>query len=138
MNSKDWRPTAFVETTPGTTGEEDAERRAQRRSLLAFVQRLLVLDAAALVLTVTLIDKAFAQPQRREQVAVAVGAFLFSVVVGGVASLALIARSRDAGTTPAAAARGLQPWMAATCATFLGLAAGATALTWFFLANWLR
>ena len=138
MNSKDWRPTAFVETTPGVIGEEEADAGGleQRRSLRAFVLRVVSLDTAALVLVVALIDKAFAQPQRRELVAVAVGAFLLSVVAGGVSTLLLDAgASRPGARRPAGAPRG---WLAAAGATFLVFVAGIAALAGFFLANWLR
>jgi len=138
MNSKDWRPTAFVETTPGVIGEEeaDASRLEQRRALRAFVLRLVSLDTAALVLVVALIDKAFAQPQRRELVAVAIGAFLLSVVAGGVSTLLLDAGAARTGAgRPAGGPRG---WLAAAAATFLVFVVGIAALAGFFLANWLR
>ena len=124
MSSKDWRPTAFVETAPGGITEEEADtnRRAQRRSLLAFVQRLVALDAAALLLVVTLVEKAFAQPQRREWVGVA---------VGGVATLMLNAGRRGPSSDP-------RPSLAAAGATFLCFVVGIAALAAFFLANWLR
>jgi len=133
MSSKDWRPTAFVETAPGGITEEEADtnRRAQRRSLLAFVQRLVALDAAALLLVVTLVEKAFAQPQRREWVGVAVGAFVLAVAVGGVATLMLNAGRRGPSSDP-------RPSLAAAGATFLCFVVGIAALAAFFLANWLR
>ena len=76
MNSKDWRPTAFVDTAPGVVTEPDAEawRLEQQRLLLAFIRHLMALATVALVLTVPLIEKAFAQPRRHEAVAVAIGA----------------------------------------------------------------
>src|SRR5438477_507864 len=65
MSSKEWRPTAFVETTPGGAGEDaDPGRAAQRRTLPAFVLRLLSLDTVALVLGVALVEEAFPQPRR--------------------------------------------------------------------------
>jgi len=137
MSSKDWRPTAFVETTPGVAGENEVDAgRSWRRSLLAFVLRLISLDTMALVLVVALIEKAFAQPQRREWVAVAVGAFVLSAAVGGVSALLLNAGAWRAGA-------GRQPdhprrWLAAAGATFLGFVVGIAALAGFFLANWLR
>ena len=138
MKSKDWRPTAFVETAPGVVSEAeaDAARLEQRRSLLAFIHRLMALDAAALVLTITLIEKAFAQPQRRELVAVAVGGLLFSAIAGGFATLALLARTPRAGARlPSADPRG---WLAAAALTLLGFGAGIAALAGFFLVNWFR
>jgi len=133
MNSKEWRPTAFVETAPGGVIEEqpDASRSGQRRSLLAFVLHLISLDTVALVLVVALIEKAFAQPQRREWVAVAVGAFLLSAAVGGVSALLLNAGARG---WPDDRRR----FLAAAGATFLGFIVGIAALAGFFLANWLR
>jgi hypothetical protein len=68
MNSKDWRPTAFVDTAPGVVTEQDAGtwRLDQRRTLPAFIRHLMTLATLALVLTVTLIEKAFAA-HRKEQ-----------------------------------------------------------------------
>src|SRR4051812_41184089 len=133
MSSKDWRPTAFVETAPGGVGEEvaDSSRPEQQRSLLALVLRLISLDTVALVLVVGLIEKAFAQPQRREWVAVAVGAFLLSAAVGGLSALLLNAGIRKASDDA-------RRWLAAAGATFLGFIVGIAALAGFFLANWLR
>jgi len=47
MNSKDWRPTAFVDTAPGVVTEPDAEawRLEQQRLLLAFIRHLMALAA---------------------------------------------------------------------------------------------
>jgi len=139
MKSKDWRPTAFVETAPGIVTEQDADasRLGQRRGLLAFLRHLMTLDTAALVLTVALIDKGVAQPLRREAVAVAVGAFLLSLAIGGAAQLALLAANPRVGVRqgPEGGRRALLAWSLATFATF---AVGAGALAWFFFANWLR
>ena len=133
MSSKDWRPTAFVETAPGGVIEEqpDASRSGQRRSLLAFVLHLISLDTVALVLVVALIEKAFAQPQRREWVAVAVVAFLLSIAIGGVATLLLGAGARGPADAPGRS-------RAAAGAAFLGFIVGIAALAGFFLVNWLR
>ena len=128
MKSKEWRPTAFVETAPGGVIEQeaDASRLDRDRSLLEFIRHLMTLDTAALVLTVALIEKAFAQPLKRVAVAVAVGAFLLSLAIGGVAHLALLSKSPRFGA-PA--------W---SLATFVAFAAGVGALAWFFFANWIR
>ena len=130
MSGKDWRPTAFVDTAPGVApGQEvDASRLAQRRSVLAFIRHLSTLATAALVLTVTLTDKAFAQPLRREAVTVAVGAFLLSLVAGGLSSLVLIGKASSDRRTG----------LALALATLLAFLVGAAALAWFFFANWLR
>ena len=139
MNTKDWRPTAFVDTAPGVVTEQDAQtwRLEQRRLLLAFIRHLMTLATVALVLTVTLIEKAFAQPQRHEAVAVAIGAFLLSLAIGGVAHLALLAPSRRAGARHRAGGR-RRALLAWSLATFVAFAAGIGALAGFFFANWLR
>ena len=138
MNNKDWRPTAFVETAPGGVAEQeaDASRLEQRRSLLEFIRQLMTLDTAVLVLTVALIEKAFAQPLKRVAVAVAVGGFLLSLVLGGVAHLALLSPSPrvDARHTPADR-NALMAW---SLATFVAFAIGIGALAWFFFTNWYR
>ena len=138
MSSNDWRPTAFVDTAPGVVTEQEAgaSRHEQRGQLLAFVRSLLTLDTVAVLLIATLIDKAFASAQRREAVIAAVGAFLLSLAIGGVAHLALLARHPRVGARHAPGdGRALLAWAAATFAAF---AAGIAALSWFFLANWLR
>jgi|KBSMisStaDraftv2_1062788.scaffolds.fasta_scaffold264970_3 hypothetical protein len=139
MNSKDWRPTAFVDTAPGVVTEPDAEawRLEQQRLLLAFIRHLMALATVALVLTVPLIEKAFAQPRRHEAVAVAIGAFLLSLAIGGVAHLLLLAPGRRAGArlAPDSDRRALLAWSAAT---FVAFAAAIGALAGFFFANWFR
>jgi hypothetical protein len=139
MGSKDWRPTAFAETAPGIVGEEEAEasRLEQRRSLLAFIRHLMTLDTVALVLTVALAEKAFAQPLKRGAVAVAVGAFLLSLAIGGVAHLARLANGPRVGDrhAPADDRNVLPAW---SLATFVAFAAAVGALAWFFFANWNR
>ena len=139
MSSNDWRPTAFVDTAPAVFTEQDAttERVERRCALLAFIRLLMAFDTAALLLIVALIDKAFAQAQRRETVTVAVGAFLLGLAIGGVAHLALHATSPRIGERHGADGdrRALLAWSAAS---FLAFAVGAGALAWFFLANWRR
>ena len=139
MNSKDWRPTAFVDTAPGVVTEQDAEtwRLDRRRALFAFMRHLMTLATVALVLTATLIEKAFAQAQRREAVAVAIGAFLLSLAIGGAAHLALLAASRRVGArdAPEGDSRALLMW---SLATFVAFAAGIGALAGFFFVNWFR
>ena len=137
MNSKDWRPTAFVDTAPGVVTEQEAgaARHAQRRELLGFLRSLLTLDAVALLLIATLIERAFSSAQRREAVTVAVGAFAISLAIGGLAHLALLAAAPRVGArhTPGDGRALL------ACATaFVAFAVGIAALSWFFLANWLR
>jgi hypothetical protein len=139
MNSKDWRPMAFVDTAPGVVTEQAAEtwRLDRRRALFAFIRHLMTLATVALVLTATLIEKAFAQAQRREAVAVAIGAFLLSLAIGGAAQLALLAASRRVGARHAAEGdgRALLRW---SLATFVAFAAGIGALAGFFFVNWFR
>jgi hypothetical protein len=138
MNNKDWRPTAFVDTAPGVVTEQEAgaSRHGQRSHGLAFLRRLLTLDTIALLLIATLIDKAFASAQRREAVTIAVGAFLLSLAIGGLAHLGLLASGPQVGTRHGSAdGRAL---LACAAATFLAFAVGIAALAWFFFANWLR
>jgi len=139
MKSKDWRPTAFAETAPGVVTEEeaDASRLEQRRSLLEFLRHLMTLDTAVLVLTVALIEKAFAAPQKRAAVAVAVGAFLLSLAAGGLAHLVLLANGPRVGASRISSSDRRIYWVAAT-ATFVAFAVGVGALAWFFFANWFR
>jgi hypothetical protein len=137
--NKDWRPTAFVDTAPGVVTEQDAEtwRLDRRRALFAFMRHLMTLATVALVLTVALIERAFAREQRREAVAVAIGAFLLSLAIGGAAQLALLAASRRVGARHAAEGdgRALLRW---SLATFVAFAAGIGALAGFFFVNWFR
>ena len=139
MNSKDWRPTAFVDTAPGVVSEDEARlwRLQQRGTLLEFIRHLMLLDTWALVLTVTLIEKAFVQPLQRPAVSVAIGAFLLSLAIGGTAHLSLLAASRRVGArrAPEGDRRALLTW---SLATFFAFAVAIGALAGFFLANWLR
>ncbi len=139
MNSKDWRPTAFVETAPGVVTEEeaDASRGEQRRSLLAFLRQLVALDAAALLLTVTLLGRAFVQPVQPGAVALALGAFLLSLSGAGIALLGGLLRSVRVGA-PHASALPARARVGAAFASFFAFAFGLGALTWFFFANWFR
>ncbi len=139
MKSKDWRPTAFAETSPGVVTEEEADavRRHRRGSLLAFLRQLLVLDTAALLLTVTLIGRAFAQPVQRGAVAFAVGAFLLGLASAGLSFLFGLQWPARVGS-PQASAPDSRALAVATVASFLAFAAGAVALAWFFFANWPR
>jgi len=136
--NKDWRPTAFVDTAPGVVTEQEAgaSHREQRSQLLAFLRRLLTLDTIALLLIAGLIEKAFASAQRREAVTIAVGAFLLSLAIGGLAHLALLATGPPVGARHAPAEG--RAALACAAATFLAFAVGVAALAWFFFANWLR
>lgn len=138
MNSKDWRPTAFVDTAPGVVTEQDsgAARREQRAQSLGLMRCLMALDTIALLVIVASVEKAFASAHRREAVTIAVGAFLLSLAIGGLAHLALLAGGSKAGA-PHAPADGRAP-LAGAAATFLAFAVGIAALAVFFFANWLR
>jgi hypothetical protein len=140
MKSKDWRPTAFVETAPGVVTEEEAEagRRDRRRSLLAFLRQLVALDAAALLLTVTLLGRAFAQPVQRGAVALAIVAFLLGLVAAGIALLGGILHAVRVGSPHDASHGGTRALTGAALATFFVFAFGLGALAWFFFANWFR
>jgi hypothetical protein len=139
MKSKDWRPTAFVETAPGVLTEEEAEasRLEQRRSLFEFLRLLLALDAAGLLLTVTLLGRAFTQPVQRGAVALAVGAFLLSLAGAGIAFLGGLLRQARVGS-PHALPGDARARAGATIASFFAFAFGLGALAWFFFANWFR
>lgn len=139
MTSKDWRPTAFVETMPGVAGEEEAEagRGERRRAMYEFLRHLMTLDSAALVLTATLVEKAFVQPVLRASVGIAVVAFLVSLVAGALTYLDLLANQprADAPQTPSSGVR-LYVWTG--MATVIGFIAGMALLALFFWANWFR
>lgn len=139
MKNKDWRPTAFAETAPGAVTEEeaDASRVDQRRALYEFLRHLMTLDSAALVFTVTLIEKAFAQPVHRAAVAIAVGSFLASLIGGAVTYVSLLASYPRVGT-PRASASERRTSLGALAATVFGFASGLGALAWFFWMNWIR
>jgi hypothetical protein len=91
----------------------------------------------ALVLTVALSEKAFAQPLKRIAVAAAVGAFLSSLAIGGVGHLVLLAASRRAGARHAAEGE-VRVLLAWSLAAFVAFAVAIGALAWFFFANWTR
>ena len=138
MKSKDWRPTAYVETAPGVVAEEEADAGLdRRRSLLEFLRQLVALDAAALLLTVTLLGRAFTQPVQRGAVALAIGAFLLSLAGAGIAFLGGLLRQTHAGS-PHASAGDARAHAGATFASFFAFAFGLGALAWFFFANWFR
>lgn len=139
MKSKDWRPTAFIETAPGVVSEEeaDASRADRRRALYELLRHLMTLDSVALVLTVTLIEKVFVQPVHRAAVAVAVGAFMLSLIVGGFAYFNLLAAHPRVGSAhPSSADQ--RTLVGTTAATLLAFVSGMGALAWFFCKNWLR
>jgi hypothetical protein len=139
MKSKDWRPTAFVETQPGVVSEEEADagRADQRRSVDAFLRHLMTLGTAATVLTAVLAEKAFAQPLQRMAVGVAVLAFVISVIVAGATSLSLLASQPAVGALRAAAGhRRIQ--VASAALGLVGFLAGLGSLAWFFWVNWFR
>lgn len=139
MKSKDWRPTAFAETAPGAVTEEeaDANRVDQRRALYEFLRHLMTLDSAALVFTVALIEKAFAQPVHRAAVGIAVGAFLASLIGGAITYVTLLASYPRVGTPRMSSSdRRFSLW--ALTATVFGFVSGLGALAWFFWMNWFR
>jgi hypothetical protein len=140
MKSKDWRPTAFVETAPGGDTEEAAEASpvAPRRSLLALLRQLVTLDALALLLSVTFLARAFAQPVQRDAVALAIGAFLLSLVGAGIALLSGTLQSVRVGSPHDASRGGARAHAGAALAAFVVFAFGLGALAWFFFANWFR
>ena len=139
MKSKDWRPTAFVETAPGVVTEQEAEasRGEERRSLRSFLRELVALDAAALLLTVSLLGRAFVQPVQRGAVVLAIAAFLLSLAGAGIAFLAGLGQPVRVGS-PHASAGPARARAGAAFASFFALAFGLGALAWFFVANWFR
>ena len=139
MKSKDWRPTAFAETAPGAVTEEeaDANRVDQRRALYGFLRHLMTLDAAALVFTVALIEKAFVQPVHRAAIGIAIGAFLVSLVGAGITYVSQLASYPRVGTPRMSSSdRRISLW--ALTATVFGFGSGMGALAWFFWTNWFR
>lgn len=139
MTSKDWRPTAFVETAPGVVTDEEAEasRAERRRTLYEIVRHLMTLDAAALVFTVTLVGKAFSQPVQRASVGIAVIAFLVSLAGGALSNLMLLASQPRAGA-PHMSSRDLRFYIASAVLTAVGFILGMALLAAFFWANWFR
>ena len=133
MTSKDWRPTAFVETAPSATGDDDIDADPvpdePRSALHASLRQLTTLAAAALLVSMALIGRVFAEPVGRGALGWAVAAFLLSLIGSGATGLVVLASS----TPPE---RRLV--VAATTASFALFAAGMAALTWFFCRNWLR
>jgi uncharacterized membrane protein len=139
MTSKDWRPTAFVETMPGIVSEEEAEagRGERRRATYEYLRHLMTLDAAALFLTATLVGKAFAQPVQRASVGIAVAAFLASLTAGALTYLNLLANHPRAGA-PQMPSGDVPLYFWSGMATVIGFIAGMALLALFFWANWFR
>jgi hypothetical protein len=141
MNAKDWRPTSFVETAPGVAmgeGEDDDRSRIERlHPLYDHLRQLTALDAGALVLVASLIEKAFAQPLQREWAGIAVAAFFVSLLCASAATLVLLANGPGAGAQRTSSV-GRRVAALAAVATLLGFLLGMGALAWFFLVNWFR
>ncbi len=139
MTNKDWRPTAFVETAPGVVTEEEAEagRGERRRAMYEFLRHVMALDAAALVLTATLVVKTFAQPVQRASVGIAVVAFLVSLIGGAVTYLELLANQPRAGA-PQMSSSDLRFYRVSATLTVSGFITGMALLAGFFWANWFR
>ena len=142
MKAKDWRPTSFVETAPGVvTGEgedePDSTRIEQRRALYDYLRHLMTLDAGALVLVASLIEKVFVQPVQRVAVGVAVLALFVSLLFGSVTYLVLLANGPRVGA-PRMPSSDQRAYLLTMMATLLGFLLGMGALAWFFLANWFR
>lgn len=139
MSNRDWRPTAFVETAPGVVTEEEAEtsRSDQRRVMYEFLRHVMTLDAVALVLTATLIARAFAQPVRRASVGIAVLLFLFSLMAGAVTHFKLLANQPRAGA-PQMSSSDLRFYMMSAMLAVSSFILGMVLLATFFWANWFR
>ncbi len=139
MTSKDWRPTAFVETAPGgvTEREAGASHAERRRALYALLRHLTALSSAALVLTATLVVKAFAQPVLRFGVGLAVVAFLLSLIGGAITHLKLLADPAPA-EAPQMPGSDLRHYIVSAMATAFGFIVGMALLAAFFWANWFR
>ena len=141
MKAKDWRPTSFVETAPGAMGEgedeADSTRIEQRRALYDYLRHLMTLDAGALVLVASLIEKVFVQPVQRVAVGVAVAAFFVSLFFGSVTYLVLLANGPRIGA-PRISSSDRRSYLVTMMLTVFGFLLGMGALAWFFLANWFR
>ncbi|MCE9658829.1 MAG: hypothetical protein K8R60_09740 [Burkholderiales bacterium] len=139
MKSKDWRPTAFVETAPGVVGEAEAEARRgeQRSSLLVLLRQFVALHAAALLLTVALVGRSFAQPVQRGAVAIAIAAFLAGTVAAGVAHFSALPGTLRVGS-PHVPASGTRALASVALGVFIAFALGLAGLSVFFFANWFR
>ena len=139
MNAKDWRPTSFVETAPGVRGEDEDDRTRieQRRALYAYLRHLMTLDAGALVLVASLIERAFAQPLHRAAMGAAVAAFLVSLCFGSLTYLVLLANGPRAGAPRIPSSHG-RAYLLMAMLTLSGFLLAMGAIAWFFLVNWFR
>jgi hypothetical protein len=139
MKAKDWRPTSFVETAPGAMGEDEADttRIEQRGALYEYLRHLMTLDAGALVLVASLIEKVFVQPVQRAAIGFAVSAFFASLLCGSVAYLVLLVNGPRVGALRMSSSERRVAALTATT-TLLGFLLGMGGLAWFFLANWSR
>jgi hypothetical protein len=125
MTSRDWRPTAFVETTPGRVSDDeaDAARVARRATSAALLRLLLALDALAL-LVVAAVTRDPASAFQRHACGVAVAAFLVGVVAAGVGSLGLLGHAPRAGAARPRGGRVVEAAAVLAClALLVGMAA---------------
>jgi hypothetical protein len=139
MKAKDWRPTSFVETAPGVTGEDevDSSRIEQRRAVYDYLRHLMTLDAGALVLVASLIEKVFVQPVQRGAVGIAVSAFFLSLFCGSVTYMVLLANGPRVGALRMSSSD-TRAYLVTMGLTLVGFLIGMGALAGFFLVNWFR
>ena len=136
---RDWRPTSFVETSPGLLTEEEATTGAveQRKAVYDFLKHFMTLSSGALVLVATLIEKVFPQPIHRELVAMAMAGLAVSLVAGGLTYFILLAHYPRVGAVRMTSSD--RRWYLASMAVMLtGFLTGMGSLVWFFVVNWLR
>ena len=127
----------YSETFPGalTDAEVGAGRIKQRKSVYEFLRHLMTLDAGALVLIATLVEKVFTQPTHRAYVGVSVLLFFLGLMGAGLTYLVLLANAPRVGALRMTSVdRGWYFW--AMWATFSGFMTGMGFLAWFFAVNW--
>ena len=133
------RSADFIATEPGVMTEEEADagRSEQRRALYEFLRHLMTLDAGALVLVATIIEKVFPAPAHRAAIGLAVVAFLSSIVAAGISYLILLGNYPRVGAERMASQDRRVLFVSLTV-TFTCFLMGMAMIAWFFLVNWWR
>ena len=129
----------FVPTEPGefTDSEFHSSRIDHFKAQIDVLKHVATLDTAALLVTVSLLEKVFLQPTHRYLAAIAALLFLLSLAASGYACLTALAafpRKRAMRVDK----EGQRERLFTITATFLGLIFGLLALALFFGVNWFR
>lgn len=132
-------PKRFAPTEPGefTDSEFHGSRIDHAKAQIDVLKHVATLDTAALLVTVSLVEKVFPQPAHRYLVGLAGVLFLISLAASGFACItALAAFPRKRGLRIDKG--GQRERVHAIAVTFLGLIFGLLALALFFGLNWFR